>query len=83
MPQGEAGGNRLTGGGISMDSIKAPSARAGSIWPPQLVGLALAIAGMLAGSLLTRPPAHAGSAHDQAHPHGSHHAHHPTPGHGA
>ena len=46
-----------------------------SIWPPQLVGLAFAIAGMLLGSLMTpaphpHAPAHAGSGHTT--PHGHH-----------
>ena len=40
----------------------------GSIWPPQLVGLAFAIAGMLLGSLATRAPAHAeATLHPQPH----------------
>ena len=45
-----------------------------SIWPPQLVGLALAIAGMVAGSLLTAPPAHAHPHNAPAGDHGAGHA---------
>jgi Na+/proline symporter len=33
-----------------------------SMWPPQLVGLGFAIAGMLVGSLVTRVPGHTEAA---------------------
>jgi SSS family transporter len=39
---------------------------AGSIWPAQLVGLAFAVIGMIAGSLASRPPGHHPQPH---HPH--------------
>ncbi len=58
-----------------------------TIWPPQLVGLLLAAAGMVIGSLLPhrigRPtplaPAHTVLHHQAAHPHGGEHPlHHPN-----
>jgi SSS family solute:Na+ symporter len=44
-----------------------------SMWPPQIVGLAFAVAGMLLGSLLTRAPhSHAHAGDSQPAPHGHH-----------
>ena len=45
----------------------------GSLWPTQLVGLAFAIAGMLAGSLVTRVPGHSEAALAPHHPHSGGH----------
>jgi Na+/proline symporter len=45
----------------------------GDAFPAQLAGLAMAVVGMLAGSLLTKPHEH--QAHPPGHPHAAAHAH--------